>query len=706
LLKYVCSLPNADPSGIGAVRQLITDDATAIAEFIRQEDKPGRGVFECLNPLRAGATTRNLENLAQIECFQIDVDFMDTTAPPERIRERIETCGLPIEELRHSGHGIQAKVVITNPVIATSEAIARAGAVHKRLVAYFGGDKMVSHPAALTRIPGTHNTKFGEWTECRIISRTPGATIELADLERFLTERTPLFERKVDGRKKANGFAVEDAAGFRLIDVTARLANMRHLGDGETSIHRTQLSCAAALLCHGKTVEETVATILNATRLLMESDARAREWDWRQEELNIRKMASDWICKNTNLVDALPEHLRGPFQECVTSGKRPKICYNTDGTAHVRGYANGHDQGGITEPTATAPSAEPKRKLRFNLVSFDDLRPGDALSYLIENLIPLKGIVVLWGKRKSLKSFFMLDAMFHVANGWEYFDRAVKQGLVIYCAFEGGHGYGKRAEALRRHYGVTSCPNFKLIKGGASLIHDHPELVEAISTQADQPPVVVVLDTLNKSLLGSESKDVDMASYIRAAEVVRDAFDCVVVIVHHPGWDESRMRGHSSLPAAADASLMAEREGDVVRITVEEMREGPQGSWVMGRAKEIVVGEDVNGKALTSLVFEHIGDDGVHSETIPARRTRGISEGQELAVIVLRRTIREKGEVLPSGLDIEGTRGIKLETWRAELLLAHALGQFRAQWQRLKNTLQTRGLIRVSDPWVWLPPMQ
>src|SRR6516165_6497051 len=82
-------------------------------------------------------------------------------------------------------------------------------------------------------------------------------------------------------------------------------------------------------------------------------------------------------------------------------------------------------------------------------------------------------------------------------------------------------------------------------------------------------PAAVVLDTLNKSLVGSESKDIDMANYVRAAEAIREAFDCVVIIVHHCGWDESRMRGHSSLPAALDTELAVVREADIAKVTVE-----------------------------------------------------------------------------------------------------------------------------------------
>src|SRR5262249_18676511 len=182
------------------------------------------------------------------------------------------------------------------------------------------------------------------------------------------------------------------------------------------------------------------------------------------------------------------------------------------------------------------------------------MRPGTAeIPYLIDELIPARGIVCIWGPPKCYKSFFTLDAMFHVACGHEYHDRAVLGGAVIYCAFEGGHGYRKRVEALRRFHKLPPDERtpIQFMSGMANLIEDHKLLVTEIREQlGGGGPAAVVLDTLNKSLHGSESKDVDMAKYIAAAEAIREAFHCVVVIVHHSGWDTSRPRGHSSLPGA------------------------------------------------------------------------------------------------------------------------------------------------------------
>jgi hypothetical protein len=253
------------------------------------------------------------------------------------------------------------------------------------------------------------------------------------------------------------------------------------------------------------------------------------------------------------------------------------------------------------------------------------MRPNAERPYLIDELIPMKGIVVVWGTPKCYKSFITLDMMFHVAKGWEYHDRAVQQGLVVYCAFEGGHGYMKRIEAQRRHYAISHDEDVPMpvLSGMANLINDHKLMVSEFLHQMQTEfggakPVAVVLDTLNKSLVGSESKDIDMANYVRAAEAIRGAFDCVVIIVHHCGWDESRMRGHSSLPAALDTELAVVREGDIATLTVEQMRDGPEGTQIVFKSKEIVVGEDSNGRDLTSLVVERYDVGGVNGS--PAKK--------------------------------------------------------------------------------------
>lgn len=84
-----------------------------------------------------------------------------------------------------------------------------------------------------------------------------------------------------------------------------------------------------------------------------------------------------------------------------------------------------------------------------------------------------------------------------------------------------------------------------------------------------------MLDTLNRSLNGSESSDEDMSAYVRATDAIRETFDCSVLVIHHCGINDSRPRGHTSLTGAADAQLSVKRDftGNIL-VTAEFMKDG------------------------------------------------------------------------------------------------------------------------------------
>jgi len=86
--------------------------------------------------------------------------------------------------------------------------------------------------------------------------------------------------------------------------------------------------------------------------------------------------------------------------------------------------------------------------------------------------------------------------------------------------------------------------------------------------------------------------------------VIRDAFGCVVLVIHHCGWDDTRMRGHSSLSGALDVEICVTRDDDLVTATVLAMRDGPEDTQIFGRKKIVEVGISAKGKALTSVVIE------------------------------------------------------------------------------------------------------
>jgi hypothetical protein len=104
-------------------------------------------------------------------------------------------------------------------------------------------------------------------------------------------------------------------------------------------------------------------------------------------------------------------------------------------------------------------------------------------------------------------------------------------------------------------------------------------------------------------------KDVDMTAYTAAAEAVRKHFGCVVIIVHHCGYDDTHARGHTSLPAAVDAELSISRSENspLVVVTVKHMRDGPEGLIIRSRVQSVKLDPDQNGRPRSSLVV--VSDD-------------------------------------------------------------------------------------------------
>jgi hypothetical protein len=516
---------------------------------------------------------------------------------------------------------------------------------------------------------GTHNSKrAGEPVLVRELWGS-GRPVDLSEVEALtdLLPETGIFTRKLV--TKSNGHDTQSPPMTLRptggpVDVEQRLADMCWHGSGDSSINITHRDVMGSLLGHGVGLDEATDTILAATKACVAGNPEAAGWDWRAEELEIAFNGARLINKDHRLLDRLPDNLREKFDAYDYEGRHPRV-RKLGRKLHVvptRPAANGRDTCSkasdqtlelhIHNETTTA--VDEPRKYRFKLVSFADLKPGPEPLYLVDELIPVAGLVDVWGKAKCYKSFWCLDLMLHVAMGWEYRDRYVRQGAVVYCAFEGAHGYKKRVEALRRHYNIEGGADIPLyvMPGQANLITEHRVLIADIAAQlGDIKPVAVVLDTLNKSLVGSENKDIDMGNYVRAAEAIRDRFECVVIVIHHCGYDDTRPRGHSFLPGAVDAQLAVVRAENIITVTVEMMRDGPEDTQVVSAVEVVEVGQDQNGKILTSLVV-------VPSEAEPAGAHKDWSRSLSVFTAELKAATAAHGEAFQPEPGVLPVRGI------------------------------------------------
>lgn len=381
-----CSLAN--PGTAGAPVHFFIEDGepgrdAKIAEFIRREDRPGRGVYYCIGLLSRGARQRNAESVAALASIVVDLDLKKIVEARDEVSGRLRDLLLPPSEIRNSGNGIHAIWRLKEPLVDEA-GLTQAEKTMKRLVALLAGDPLPTHRAALLRVPGSHNSKDGNWSECRVLEDS-GKDYDISEFEDMfdLYGDRPLLTCK---SKEVNSVPSSNGSNGP-VDVGARLAAMRWQGAGDSSIHLTQLHVTASLTRDSHPVEQTVERVLAATREAAKGDPNHSKWDWEAERFAIERMCYDLINKaekrgDSDLSCCLPDAFYDKWQEIKRSGGQPSISYNRHG-AYVRGEVTAKENGSQAATATPNENTDPEVRTNGNvlrLVSSQEEKPRAALS--------------------------------------------------------------------------------------------------------------------------------------------------------------------------------------------------------------------------------------------------------------------------------------------------------------------------------------
>jgi AAA domain len=351
------------------------------------------------------------------------------------------------------------------------------------------------------------------------------------------------------------------------------------------------------------------------------------------------------------------------------------------------------------QPQPEPPPDDTEQKRRFPLVPFADIQVNRSAAYLVRHIIPREGLVVVWGPPGCGKSFWVLDLVMHIALERSYRKYRVKQGDAVYVACEGERGLNNRVVAWRRHNKVDSAL-FWLVTTHLDLAAEYQQLIQEIRDQIGQTkPSVITLDTLNRSLNGSESSDEDMAAYIRAADFVREDFNCVVIVIHHCGLDATRPRGHTSLKGASDAQIAVSNTNDTVVATVERMKDGVSGTVVASTLKVVDLGHDEDGEEITSCAIEPA--DAPEPEPAGTRP----SPNDSIALRCLSRAMTAHGIMTPVGNGLPERVAVHVEEWRKVFYLEGMPGESqdtrKRAFSRCRTSLIDKEAVFACGDMVW-----
>jgi hypothetical protein len=382
--------------------------------------------------------------------------------------------------------------------------------------------------------------------------------------------------------------------------------------------------------------------------------------------------------------------------------------------------ANGH--AAVDNPPLSTGSAPPSRALRFAPVAIDDVQATAGPAWLVNRLLPARGLACVVGPPKSGKSFMTTDMLFSVARGAPYAGRTTLPGPVIYLTGEGVMGFKRRLIAMRRHYEVEGqgVPFF--------MIENVPDLgsektdVEELLRELDQfilehgleRPRALVLDTLARCMgEGDENSARDMGRFVNRCGLIERHFECAVVVVHHMGKNPAAGgRGSNALNGAADVTITVEKGESCSTVRIDEAKDGPEDQEWRFRLVPYDLGETFGGSETTTetmtCVVELLNDA---TQTRP-RETKAPRPPKGLAgdlLLVIRRAINEAGQSnVPSPTVPNNTRAVSREMLKSYCRTMDwqdpdgKPDSFRGMLSRNLSILRATGAVNFDREWVWL----
>lgn len=341
------------------------------------------------------------------------------------------------------------------------------------------------------------------------------------------------------------------------------------------------------------------------------------------------------------------------------------------------------DTGGILPRVSHDSASQPA----FKLLTADDLRGLPRLRWCVRGVLPVEGLVALYGPSGSGKSFLGLDLAIAIAEARPWFDCRVRPVPVLYVCLEGESGLSLRVQAWELSQSRKLPEGLRMMVQPFKLTE--PGNVRELAALIPKGAVVFI-DTLNRAApTADENSSRDMGEIIEAAKLLQSLTSGLVVLVHHTGKDTTRgLRGHSSLFAAMDACIEVSRQEDLREWKVSKSKDGADGISHQFFLEVVNLGQDEFGDTISSCV--------VLVDEAPLVREKPMTDRQIEGMASYQRAAELFGELTNTGQ----FDGLGVELWRNEFYrtcTAEKTNGKKIAFLRVRNDLVKMGLLIVSN---------
>ena len=589
---YVCSLPNK--KGDGIPRHLFAPEGDGrIAEFIKREEGPGRGIFYCIGLLRPGATERNKETVAALPSVVLDLDLKNITEPREAVLACLRNLLLPPSEIRDSGNGLHAIWILKEPM-TDAAGMEQTEAVMKRLVTLLAGDPLPTHRAALLRCVGSHNSKDNAWKECAVIERSDARydIFEFQDMFDLYGDRAQLHYKL-----KTNGHDSEWADSSEGARHSTDIEAMRY--QGTPGMNEVFLAHMGSSLSKGDTVAETIERIVEAAERNCATDPNRPRW-----RHDLAEKATWWIEKHPEWIyTALSRELAQAWRNAQGKKRRSLIWKNGRGL-EVRSWGdNGAaslgmvTDGNVVRLESAQKRPQEQRKIGPRPFSRIDEKTLPRRQWFYGRHYMRKITTATVAPGGTGKSNLSLVEAISMALGRDLiYGEAIGRHRVWYHNAEDPQDeIDRRVVAACKFYKIdqgelegwlftTSGLNMpiKIATGNGELKIEKSTVRQVVDGIEDNEIDVVIFDPLIAMHTTGESDNVKMRQVIDTFSAVANSAECSIEMVHHvrklfPGQEHhttSDSRGASAIIDAVRSArvlnAMTKQEAEAMDVDDEE----------------------------------------------------------------------------------------------------------------------------------------
>jgi hypothetical protein len=229
----------------------------------------------------------------------------------------------------------------------------------------------------------------------------------------------------------------------------------------------------------------------------------------------------------------------------------------------------------------------------YRLYSVEDLveLKDDPSKWIVPNMIPRVGRVIVYGVGSAYKSSVMFDTSIAVASGGALLERmpVVRSfGPVILLSCEGSiYTNRDRLMAFMRSRNVLPS-SVRLFYGQQPLELRRDEGANALTRMVELiRPAMVVIDPLVSFFGGNENDTEQVTAFTRRLDKLIQQYEFALVIIHHAN-KASEIRGSSALQAWTDGLIKLEltrnaeipsfpEKKDLITVRAEKQRDGEVG---------------------------------------------------------------------------------------------------------------------------------